>query len=148
MRLMRNTAWTGPAYDKSNLLSINNVLSNNGDGPINVGNRYNASNPFVSGFINTLPYDSIFITCNQLSAFENIGPRGERNLLKKVLVNEPYGGLINDNWINEYDFTNVSKQLLRTLEFKIVDPYGNELNLHGATVSFSVLFIDISSKIL
>ena len=147
MQNMPASIWSGPSYVKDNLQSINSVLSNVGEVSAPLYQKYSAMQPYVSGFINTLPYDSIFITCNQLSAFENIGPRGERNLLKKVLVNEPYGGLLNDNWINEYDFTNVGRLLLRTLEFKVQDPYGNELNLHGATVSFSVLLIDISSKI-
>ena len=65
-------------------------------------------------------------------------------MLKKVLVNEPFGGLINDNWFNEFDFADVSKQLLRTLELRVVDPYGYEVNLNGANVSFSIGLIDIS----
>ena len=133
--------WTGPRYDKTALKSINTVLSNVKDGLIN----YNAANPFKTGVVNTLPYDYVYITCNQLSSFGNKGPRGERSLLKKVLVNEPFGGLINDNWFNEFDFTDVSKQLLRTLEFRVVDPDGNDVNLNGAHVSFSIGLIDIST---
>ena len=65
-------------------------------------------------------------------------------MLKKVLVNEPFGGLINGNWFNEFDFADVSRQLLRTLEFKIVDPYGYVVDLNGCDISFSIGLIDIS----
>ena len=132
--------WLGPQYDKTALRSINSVLSNINDGLVD----YNVTKPFKTGVINTLPYEYLYITCNQLSSFENIGPRGERSLLKKVMVNEPFGGLINDNWFNEFDFADVSKQLLRTLEFRVVDPYGYEVNLNGAEISFSIGLIDIS----
>ena len=66
------TAWTGARYDRTNPQSINNVISH-----VDSTGLYNRLNPFVTGFINTLPYESIYITSNQLSTFENVGPAGQ-----------------------------------------------------------------------
>ena len=101
---------TGLPYDSTNLQSVNGVTSH-------VGASYqrNPLRPFLTGFIDTKPYESIYITSNQLSTFENVGPGGQTNIMKRVTVdNTPFGSVISNPWMNELDFTNVSKQLLRT----------------------------------
>ena len=142
MMTTMKASWTGLAYDSSNLQSINGAISH-----VGISYECNPLLPFLTGFVNTLPYESIYITSNQLSTFENVGPAGQSNILKRITVdNTPFGSVISNPWMNELDFTNVSKQLLRTLHFRITDPYGNILNLHGAHVSFSIVFIQIPAE--
>ena len=84
---------------------------------------------------------------NQLSAFDNIGPAGQSSILKRATVdNTPFGSVISNPWMNELDFANVSKQLLRRLHIRITDPYGNIKNLHGAPVRFSIVFLQIPAE--
>ena len=73
----------------------------------------------------------------------NIGPRGERNILKKVIVTSGYGNIITDSLLNTDDFTDCSRQQLKTLDFRLTDVYGNPMNLHGSNISFSVVFNNI-----
>jgi hypothetical protein len=136
------SSWTGLPYNPFNLQSVDGVISH-------VGTSYQCSplRPFLTGFIHTLPYESIYIASNQLSSNENVGPDGRANILKRVTVdNTPFGSVISNPWMNELDFTNVSRQLLKTLHFRITDPYGNVLNLHGAHVSFSIVLIQIPAE--
>lgn len=128
--------WEGPYYSKENLRSVNDLLKNT----VSNGGFYNSTTPFVSGFIDVYTHHNIYITSSQLGSFQNIGPRGERNILKKVVVNAPYGEIITDAYANTDDYLDCSKHAIRVLDFRICDVYGNVLNLHGGHVSFSILF--------
>ena len=63
--------------------------------------------------------------------------------MKNILVNAGYGELILENFVNEADYTDVSRRALKILDFRIVDVYGSDLELNGAHVSFSLLFVPI-----
>ena len=129
--------WTGAPYDTRNPFSCNNVLGN-------VEPQINTPlSLFRSGFVDTLSHHNIYITSPNLGSFQNYGPRGERNILKKVVVDVPFGSVVVDTLLNTDDYTECSKQLLKTLDFKVCDVYGPALELHGASVSFSIVFKSI-----
>ena len=132
-----NGTWTGASYDPRNPQTCNDVLRN--DAPMWCG----LGNSFKSGFVDTISHHTVYITSPQLGSFLNLGPRGERNILKKVLVNVGYGSIITDTLLNTDDFTDCSRQLLKILDFKLTDVYGNALNMHGGHISFSVVFKNI-----
>ena len=96
--------------------------------------------PFNSGFIDTIRHHNIYIKCGQLGTFQNIGPQGERDILKKVLVDVSFGQLITDKWIQTEDFTDCSRLTLKTLHFRVTDVFNNPIDLHGHHVSFSLVF--------
>jgi len=83
---------------------------------------------------------NIYITSGQ---FGNncLGPRGEMNILKKVVVNSPFGGIITETWLNDQDYTDCSRHALRSLDFRLTDSFGNTLELNGGHVSFTLLFV-------
>lgn len=127
-----NFNWNGPYYDKTNLKSCNDIISNVISGP------YNKNNPFVSGFVNCQNVHHVYI-CSSNLGYNNYGPRGERNFLKKVSMSAPFGDIVYDKELEPDDWTDVSRQLLHTLQFQICDPYGNIIDLHGQHVSFSII---------
>jgi hypothetical protein len=128
-------AWTGPYYDKLDPQSVNHLLRND------TVKTYDVNNPFVSGFVDTLTHHNIYIKSPQLGTFQNIGPQGERDILKKVLVDVGFGELITDYGSTLLqDFTDCSRMSLRTLNFRVTDVNNNPLNLHGHHVSFSLVF--------
>ena len=131
------STWNGQPYSKEDIQSVNNIISNTSL----VG--YTKDRPFVSGFIDTLTHHTIYIKCAQLGSFQNIGPQGERDILKKVVVTVPFGQLITDNTLNTDDFTDCSRQNIRQLNFRVTDIKNNTLNLHGQHVSFSLVFKNI-----
>ena len=127
-------AWTAGAYNVSFPGSCNRLLKNF---KTQVNSPYNS---FKSGFIDLLTHHTIYIRSPQLGTFQNIGPQGERDILKKVMVTVPFGDLITDHWLNTEDFTDCSRLTLKT-RFRVTDVYGVPINLHGHHISFSLVFI-------
>ena len=130
--------WSGLYYNTETPNSCNDVLRNSGISPLNT-----ADSPYVSGFVDTMAHHNVYITSPQLGTFQNIGPRGERTILKKVVVDVEFGGVITDKVLNAEDYTNCSRQVLKTLSFRICDVHGSVVDLHGAHVSFCIVFRNI-----
>ena len=87
------------------------------------------------------------MTSPNLGHFSSIGPRGERNIIKKVPVSADFGYVIYDSVVANHDYIDVSKSFLRTIEINLRDVHGNIINLHGANFSFSIIFSTIKEDI-
>jgi len=131
-QLANLTVWSGQYYDKSNPMTCNEVLSNT----INNG-PYSLNKPFVSGFINCSVH-SLYL-CSSSFGFNQIGPRGERNIIKKILVNGDFGSILTNHINIDDEFSDVSRRTLQTLDFQLTDVYGNVIDLHGLHISFTVI---------
>ena len=59
---------------------------------------------------------------------------------KKVPVSSNYGFSIIDSVVAPHDYLDVSRQLLKTIEFKLRSARGDIIPLHGANISFSLIF--------
>jgi hypothetical protein len=128
------TAWRGGIYNVMYPGSCNRLLKN-------FATQTNSfSNGFRSGFIDLLNHHTIYIRSAQLGTFQNIGPQGERDILKKIMVSVPFGSLITDTLLQTEDFTDCSRLSLKTLHFRVTDVYGYPLNMHGHHISFSLVF--------
>ena len=66
--------------------------------------------------------------------------RGENTIIKKIPVSSGFGYLIIDSVVAPHDKIDVSRQLIKRLEFSLRDVYGSIINLHGASISFSLIF--------
>ena len=129
---------SGSNYDRTNPASCNEVLRNSdGFSPVYSLIPYN---PFISGFLDLRPIRNVYISSPNLGSFTTLGSRGESNIVKKVPVTSDYGYLIVDSFTSSHDFLNCSNQTLSTIEFNLEDVKGNFIPLHGANVSFSVVF--------
>lgn len=130
---LKNTNnWSGDAYNTDNLLSANEIITN--------------TVPYQgtvvrTGLIDLRRYHNIYITSPNLASFSTLGPRGEGNIIKKVPVVSDYGSIIYNNIVAQHEYFSVSKLLLKTLEFKLVDVHGNVIDLRGAPISFSLVFM-------
>lgn len=133
-----NNLWTGAFYDVSNPQSFNETLRNT-DGSSNI---YDDNTPYVSGFIDILAGKHyLYLTSPNLGSYTALGPRGERNIVKKIMVTQNYGyNCIEGASFSGDDYIDVSKQSLKTLNFKLTDAFGNVVNLNGSNFSFSVVF--------
>lgn len=139
LRTRVNNTWRGHYYNSTNLLSINQVLRNDE----NNFTLYKNNNPFNSGVVDLIAIHSLYITSSTLSTYNNVGPRGERNILKKIVSSAQFGDLIiQDTWLDS-DYTDVSNRPLKLIDFKLVDVYGNVIDLNGGSISFSLLFVNI-----
>ena len=130
-----NGVWdTGQSnYDNRNLVSINYLLSN-----------FVATSPiatWTSSYLNLVPFRYIFITSNALSDYHYSAPNSySSSIIKKVLVTEQLGGIINDNQAPHHeDFIDIGGRNLKRLDFKITDEKGTVMNLYDIPVQFALL---------
>jgi len=123
-------------YDPNHLKSANDILSIN-----YLDVEETANNPFYTGLIDLRRYHNLYITSPNLSSFTTLAPRGLSTVIKKVPVTSDYGTILYDNVVSNHDWVDVSKMLLKTLEFRITDVHGNVVDLRGLPVSFSLIFM-------
>ena len=120
-------------YDNRKPVSINYLLSNFvPTSPIAV---------WTSSYLNLVPFRYIFITSNALSDYRYSAPNSySPSIIRKVLVTEQLGGIINDNQAPHHeDFINVGGRNLKRLDFKITDETGTVMNLYDIPVQFALL---------
>ena len=126
-------------YDSNNPLSINYLLSN-----------YVPSNPltvWTSSYLNLVPFRYIFISSPTLSDYRYSAPNTySSSIIKKVLVNQQLGGVINDagSSLSE-DYIDIGNKNLKRLQFKITDERGTVMNLYGIPVQFALLLSNPSA---
>ena len=124
-------------YDPKNASDLNGEILKltEGNSPY-----YNYNNAFTSNFDNLNSIRNLYITSSNLGNFNSIGANGERTILRKVPVDSDFNYMIFNNQITGLDYINVSKQTLKTINFKIQTVDGKVVPLHGANVSFSIIF--------
>ena len=126
-----NTTQTN--YDSNNPLSINYLLSN-----------YVPSSPltvWTSSYLNLVPFRYLFISSAALSDYKYSAPNSySSSIIKKVLVNQQLGGIINDagSSLSE-DFIDVGNRNLKRIDFKITDERGTVMNLYDIPCQFALL---------
>ena len=127
--------------DNNNLQSISGVLRNTNSITVNLEPEYYKS--YESGFIDLLNVHNVYLHCPNLGYFNSIGVRGENTIIKKVPVSSPFGYLIIDSVVAPHGKIDVSRQPIKTIQFSLRDVYGSIINLHGAAISFSLVFATI-----
>ena len=129
-----NNTWTGPAYDINSPNSCNDIITNR---TIN----YNVpGSPFMSGMLNLQGFRAVYISSSNLSNFNTLGPRGENDIIKKVLTNSDFGYLVIDQVVSDHDYLDCSRMTLNTIDFQIRDVKGNLIPFHDSPVSFTIVF--------
>ena len=137
----KNRLGLATPIDTNNLHSINGVLRNTDMIEVSLESEYYRS--YESGFIDLLNDHNVYLHCPDLGHFNSIGVRGENTIIKKVSVSSSFGYLIIDSVVAPHDKIDVSRQLVKTVEFSLRDVYGSVINLHGAAISFSLIFLTI-----
>ena len=123
-----------------NLQSINGVLRNTEMIHVHSGTDYYRS--FESGFIDLLNVHYVYLHCPNLGHFNSIGVRGENTIIKNITVSSSFGYLIIDSVVAPHDNIDVSRQFLKKrIQSSLGDVYGTVINLHGAAISLSLVFV-------
>ena len=86
-------------------------------------------------------YRNLYLTCPSLSNFSTLSPFGSSAVIKKIPVSAGYGELIYNHIFSIHDYIDVSKLMMKLLEFQVCDSYGNVINLRNVPVSFSLVFM-------
>ena len=119
-------------YDFKSCNDILQIFPNTGSGRIGV--------PVISGFMNLLNYQDLYISSATLGNFDVMGARGENSVIRKVCVDSAWGFSIVDKDLHSIDWMSCSKIALSTLDFQLRDVRGNIVPLHGAHLSFTIRF--------
>ena len=130
-----NNQWAGVNYDPNNSQNCNDIIGNN----MRLNSLLHTSSLNYLSHINLQPIRNIYIH-SSLGNYNTLGPRGETSIVKKVPVSSNSGDYIFDQVLTGNDFGDCSKQTLRSISFQLKDVNGNEINLHGNHLSFSVIF--------
>ena len=65
---------------------------------------------------------------------------GNSSIIKKIPVNVPYLGVINDSEISNFDYIDVSGKMLRRLNLRLTDHLNQNINLNEVDISFTLTF--------
>ena len=131
----------GLSYDTNNLRSANDIIYNIESNDVIIGGENSSVTTYNSGFLKLNWINNIYISCPNLGCFDTIfAGKGDNNIIKKVPVLANYGYMVIDQAMSTNDFLDCSKQTLQTLEFHLKTAKGIYVPLHGAHVSFSLVF--------
>ena len=126
-----NNTWTGLIYNSSSPNSCNDIIGNR-----TTNNDYS----FLSGVLSLNGFRAVYISSSTLSNYNTIGPNNENNIIKKVPVSADFGYQIIEQMSSDYDYLNVEKLTLSTIDFQLRDHKGNFIPLHGSPISFTIKF--------
>ena len=118
----------------NDLKFINGVLRNSDMITVNLESEYYRT--YESAFIDLLNVHNVYLHCPNLGHFNSIGVRGGNTITKKAPVSSSLGYLIIDSVVAPHAKTDVSRQLIKTVQFSLRDVYGTVINPHGAAISF------------
>ena len=71
---------------------------------------------------------------------QTFGPRGETDIIRRVIVDAPQNGLAIDRHTTAHDFVDVPAQPLKSMRFSLRGSDGHIVDLHGHEWSFSLIF--------
>ena len=80
------------------------------------------NSPYISGFIGLQRVKSLYLHCNEISNYNQLTVAGNSSIVKKIAVNVPYVGVINDLELSNFDYVDVSNKVLNRLNFPYYRP--------------------------
>ena len=141
LQLNRYPGMSNIAYDRNNLRSANDVIRNIESDDVLIGGIGSNVQTYKTGFSNLNWINNVYISNPNLGSFDTIfAGNGSTNIITIVPVLVNYGSQIVDQLVHPNEALDCSKQTLQTLEFHLKNSRGQFVPLHGARVSFSIVF--------
>ena len=104
--------------------------------------KYTLGTTMVGGSIDLRPVHTIYLTSENFSSYNVIGPNGGlRSTIRKIAITEPAKGLqFSEHSGHSEDYVSCRSMSLKTLKFALRDSFGNVVSLNGGHCAFSLLF--------
>ena len=83
---------------------------------------------------------NLYIVSSSLANYNVISNFGNDTIVKKISVKANYSQMLFDNADAGYDFMDVSKRTLSRIDIKLIDSFGNIIDLRNNHWSFSLIF--------
>ena len=84
----------------------------------------------------------LFLASSNFGAYTCLGPRGETDCIRQIMVSEGYSDYITDKLNHPVEFIDVGGQQLQSLRFRLVDGSGRIVDMLGRSIAFSIIFLD------
>ena len=102
----------------------------------------NATTPITGeGHINVMPYHSLFLHSDLGLQGDCIGPDNSQSIIRKIVLDQPPGSMVNDFHSLPYDYVSVQPSQIRNLHFRLADYRGRTVDMLHTVLSFSLLFV-------
>jgi hypothetical protein len=121
-------------YDIQNPQTINKVLG--------IVNASDLNNTYQTKIIDLrASIHNLFLHSSALSSYQIIGPDNSKTIIKKIPITSSFGSVVYDFLAtNELDYILVDRLQLSMLDFALRDSFGNDIDLNGFDISFSIIF--------
>jgi hypothetical protein len=103
----------------------------------------------VNGFPDLLPHHIdiagvrvLFLASPNFGAYNCLGPRGESDYIRQIMVNESFSGYITDKLNHPAEYIDCGGAQLQSLRFRLVDGNGAVVDMKGRSIAFSIIFLD------
>ncbi len=83
----------------------------------------------------------LFLTSSNFGHYSSLGPRGESDIIRQVMVSEGNGSYITDRLANPFEHIECAGQQLQSLRFKLTDGNGTVVDMKGRSIAFSIIFL-------
>ena len=114
----------------SNVRSLNEVL---GEGTI--------SGIFVTwSWIRLAPYDVLYLRSSRLRCENHHGMRGDHDILCSIPLTQGVGSQIEAQTPTNVYYTLAGGSSCRTMDFRLTDALGRDVNLRGRALNFQLIF--------
>jgi hypothetical protein len=95
--------------------------------------------PFIT-YLDLHTTRNLYLTSSSLGSYNTISNFGCDVIIKKIPVRYNYNEMLFDSSEAGYDFLDVSKRMLRRIDFRLQDSFGNIINMNKNHWSFSLIF--------
>jgi hypothetical protein len=95
----------------------------------------------LPGHVNVSPTRVLYLTSSNLGQYNSLGPRGERDILRAIYLDQPFGTYISSQLTTPFEQIDVSGQQLQSLRFKLVDGNGAVVDMKNRSIAFSILLL-------
>ena len=100
-----------------------------------------SSSPLVGQqHINVMAHHTVFINSSLGMHNDSVGPMGQTTIARKVVIDQPPGGLVNDYHSNLMDYVTVPKGDIHQISFRLTDWRGQDIDMDVAW-SMSIIFV-------
>ena len=84
----------------------------------------------------------LFLSSSNFGAYTCLGPRGETDYIRQIMVNEGYSGHITNKLNHPAEYIDVGGAQLQSLRFRLVDGNGHIVDMNDRSIAFSILLLD------
>ena len=99
-----------------------------------------ACRPIGQQHINVMAHHTVFINSNLGMHSDLAGPMGQTTIARKVVIDQPPGGMVNDYHSNLMDYVTVAVGDIHQISFRLTDWRGQEITMDVAW-SLSIIFV-------